>query len=109
MKSILFAPQLNSYQAVLASNGKTTYVILIYDRVEWSSPDSTGVTPGAGVGAEPSKLPVLGIGDGFSDEQLIDPSPRDESKILNVETSPGNNRFGIPGFWIFEASSSRSE
>ena len=51
----------------------------------------------------------MGIGDGFSDEQLIDPSPRDESTILNVEVSPGNTRFGTKGLWIFEASASRSE
>lgn len=101
--------QLNSYQAVIASNGKTSYVILIYDRVEWSSPDSTGVAHGSGLGAMPSQLPVLGISDGFSDEQLIDTSPRDESTVLNVEMSPGNTRFGTKGLWIFEASASRSE
>ena len=100
----LFDLQLNSYQVIIATDSHTSYVIFIYDRVEWSSPDSTRVTLGSGIGAEPSKLPVLGISDGKSFERLVKGSeePRDEDKILNVETDNGNT--GIPGMWIFEAS-----
>ena len=95
--------QLNSYQVIIATDSHTSYVVFIYNRVEWSSPDSTGVA-GTGIGAEPSKLPVMGISDGKSIEQLVAGSeePRDEDKILNVEVDNGNT--GIPGMWIFEAS-----
>ena len=98
--------QLNSYQVVIATNGKTSYVIFNYNRVEWTSPDSVGVPPGAGVGAAPDKLPVLGIGDGFSHEKLI-VDTRVESDILDVEVNSGNT--GLPGVWIFEASLSSSK
>ena len=99
---ILFL-QLNSYQVIIATDSHTSYVVFIYNRVEWSSPDSTGVG-GTGIGAEPSKLPVMGISDGKSIERLVTGSeePRDETKILNVEVANGNT--GIPGMWIFEAS-----
>ena len=102
--------QLNSYQVVIASDSHTSYIIFIYNRVEWSSPDSTDVPLGSGVGAVPSKLPIMGISDGQSREQLVTGSeePRDESKILNVEMDTGNT--GKAGMWIFEASTSqRSE
>ena len=57
-----------------------------------------------GIGAESSKLPVMGVSDGKSIERLVTGSeePRDETKILNVEVTNGNT--GIPGMWIFEAS-----
>lgn len=95
---------MNSYQATIATDGKTSYVILNYNRVEWTSPDSTGVSIGTGLGAIPERLPVLGIGDGFSHETLIDGSQSDEQKILDVEMTAGNT--GLQGLWIFEASDS---
>ena len=96
--------QVNTYQAIIASDSHTSYVIFIYKKVEWSSPDNTGVTPGSGLNAEPSKLPVLGISDGTGYEQLVSGSsePRNEQNILNIETRPGNTK--VPGVWIFQAS-----
>ena len=98
--------QLNSFQAVIATNGKTSYVIINYNRVEWTSPDSMGVAPGTGVGAPADKLPVLGIGDGVSHKKLIVDSGK-ESDILNVDMTTGNT--GKQGVWIFEASASSSK
>ena len=98
--------QLNSYQVVIATNGKTSYVIINYNRVEWTSPDSTGVAPGTGVGAAADKLPVLGIGDGVSHKKMIIDSGV-ESDILDVDMTAGNS--GKQGVWILEASASSSE
>lgn len=97
---------MNSYQAIIATDSHTSYVIFIYDRVEWTSPDSTGVVAGSGVGTKPSRLPVLGISDGLSIEHLVGGSeePRNEKKILNVAQNVGTTV--IPGLWIFEASTS---
>ena len=96
--------QVNTYQAIITSDSHTSYVIFIYQKIEWSSPDNTGVTPGSGIGASPSKLPVLGISDGTAYEQLVGGSsePRNEQDILNVETSPGNTK--VPGVWIFQST-----
>ena len=105
MNNVFCILQVNTYQAVIASDSHTSYVIFIYKNIQWSSPDSTGVHTGSGIGAEPSKLPVLGISDGEAHEQLVKGSdePRNEHAILNVETEPGNT--GVSGVWIFEATS----
>ena len=102
--SCAHALQVNTYQAIIASESHTSYVIFIYKNVEWSSPDNTGVTPGSGVGAGPSKLPVLGISDGTAYEQLVSGSsePRNEQEILSAEINPGNTK--VPGVWIFKAT-----
>ena len=104
MLSFGYTLQLNTFQAIIASDSQASYVIFIYKRVEWSSPDNTGVYPGSGVGAESSKLPILGISNGETHEQLVKGSnePRDEHLILNVETEPGNT--GVKGMWIFKAT-----
>lgn len=95
---------MNTYQAIVASDSHTSYVIFIYKKVEWSSPDNTGVTAGSGVGAAPSKLPVLGISDGTAYEQLVSGSsePRNEQEILSADTNLGNTK--VTGVWIFEAT-----
>lgn len=74
----------------------------------WSSPDSTRVPYGTGVGAESSRLPIMGISDGKSVERLVFGSeePRDENKILSVDSDIGNAR--TPGMWVFEASAATS-
>ena len=97
---------MNSYQAIIATDSHTSYVIFIYDRVEWTSPDSTGIVAGSGVGTKPSRLPVLGISDGSSVEHLVGGSeePRNEKRILKVAQNVGTTV--IPGLWIFEASTS---
>jgi hypothetical protein len=96
--------QVNTFQAIIASDEHTSYVIFIYKKVEWSSPDNTGVTAGSGVHAGPSKLPVLGISDGKACEQLVRGSsePRNEEEILGAKTNLGNTK--IPGVWIFQAT-----
>lgn len=101
---ILCTLQVNTYQAIIASDSQTSYVIFIYKKVEWSSPDNTGVSPGSGAGAQPSKLPVLGISDGTANEQLVRGSsePRNEKEILNAATQPGNTK--VSGVWIFKAT-----
>lgn len=95
---------MNTYQAIIASDSHASYIIFIYEKVEWSSPDNTGVSPGSGVGAQPSKLPILGISDGIAYEQLVRGSsePRNEQDILKAETEPGNTK--VPGVWIFKAT-----
>lgn len=95
--------QLNSFQAIIATDKRTSFVIFIYSSIEWTSPDGTGAKHG--VGADPSKLPILGISDGYQYEQLVLGSsgePHDEEAILTVDTDDGNT--GVPGMWVFEAS-----
>ena len=89
---------------IIVSDDQTSYVIFIYKKVGWSSPDNSGVHVGSGIGAVLSKLPVLGISDGQVYEQLVKGSsePRDKLAILNAASELGNTK--VPGMWIFKAN-----
>ena len=95
---------MNSFQVIIATDSTKSYVIINYKKIEWTSPDSTGVSPGAGLGAPANKLPVMGISDGHSHQQLVtlDGAYSNDQAILKAAVDNGNS--GSPGLWVFEAS-----
>ena len=44
----LCPPQLNSFQVVVASNSAQSYIIFLYDQLEWTTGDASGGRTGFG-------------------------------------------------------------
>lgn len=104
--------QRNTYQAVIASDGKTAYVLFLYKDVQWTSPDgslqanSDRNTEG-GLGAGPEFLPVIGLGDGKGEQQLLFSKARSQWKdedYLMLAKKAGNT--GRRGMTVIQASKS---
>ena len=80
---------------MIASDGTETYVLFLYEKIEWVSPDSV-VPPGTG--GLGGALPSMGIGDGKGFQKTIR-GVNTESDVLSL---PEDNKLVV-----FSASKSR--
>ena len=81
--------QLNSFQAVMAMDGVTSYILFLYKDLQWTTSDAC-----------PSSLPEAGIsaGDGVRSTTL--PS----SGTTNIVSLTQTSSAGVPGLHILSSS-----
>ena len=114
-RSILsFSPQTNTFQCVLATDGGFSFVIFLYDEIQWAAADPRiaigsgggGISPGSASGSgngtssnATSEVVPAQIGFNAGDEMrfLTLPGSRTEA-VLNISST---SNVGEPGLWIF--------
>ena len=75
----IILPQVNTFQAVLATDGSITFVMFLYHAIQWSS-GTTTIGFNAGDGVHYYTVPLNGYG------------------VLNLDNT---SNVGIPGIYIY--------
>lgn len=91
----LLHEQTNTFQCVLVSDGKISFVLFLYAKgeIQWSSADSSGGTNG--IGGTPAQA-GFNAGDGYRHFSL---SVSRTNDIIDIDDLHGNT--GEEGLWIF--------
>ena len=100
---ILFFSKNNTFQCVLATNGKTSYAIFLYpeDGINWYSGDASGGT--GGINGAPAQV-GLNKGDGIVFHTA---SVSSTPNVINVDEST-NIDGGPSGFYIWNVNNATS-
>ena len=85
---IVFIPQINTFQCVIAMSRTETYVTFIYVHggLQWTTGDSSSGFPA---------LAGINVGDGINN--IIIPG----SLTANITSIAQTSNVGIPGVWMF--------
>ena len=89
LKFISLSVQLNSFQAVLAMDGVSSYILFLYKDLQWTTSDAC-----------PSSLPQAGISAGDGVRSFTLPS----SGTTNVVSLTQTSSAGVPGLHILSSS-----
>ena len=84
--------QVNTFQCVLATDGDRSYVLYLYDDIQWTASVDSGGVDGLG-----GNTAVVGFnaGDGIQSIEIPDSNT---DNIVNIETT---SNIGEAGLWVF--------
>ncbi|NXJ04933.1 TECTA protein, partial [Odontophorus gujanensis] len=85
----------NTFQAVLTTDSNTSFVILNYKDIQWTTGVASGGDPKTGLGGTPAHA---GFNNGDETNYYNIPSSRTEAVINITKTSNVN----VPGRWVFQ-------
>ncbi|XP_078604865.1 sushi domain-containing protein 2-like [Branchiostoma floridae x Branchiostoma japonicum] len=88
----------NTFQAVLASNGRYGFAIFNYGDITWTSGTASGGDPFTGLGGIAAQV---GFNAGNGVQYFSVPASRTDD-IVDIETT---SNVGIPGRWVFRIDS----
>uniref|UniRef100_A0A8C9FKA9 NIDO domain-containing protein n=1 Tax=Pavo cristatus TaxID=9049 RepID=A0A8C9FKA9_PAVCR len=90
-----FFPQGNTFQATLTTSTDTSFVILNYKDIQWTTGVASGGDPKTGLGGTPAHA---GFNSGDETNYYNIPGSRTEAVINITKTSNVN----VPGRWVFQ-------
>ncbi|XP_050415090.1 protein mesh [Patella vulgata] len=92
----------NTFQAVLITNGKISFVIFNYEKIEWTTGSNSGGDTTTGLGGNPAQA---GFNAGDQKTFYEIQGARNEAVINLTLTS----NVGIPGKWFFKVDSAQTQ
>uniref|UniRef100_A0A8V0X6J7 NIDO domain-containing protein n=1 Tax=Gallus gallus TaxID=9031 RepID=A0A8V0X6J7_CHICK len=87
----------NTFQAALTTNTKTSFVILNYKDIQWTTGVASGGDPKTGLGGTPAHA---GFNSGDETNYYNIPGSRTDA-IINITTTSNVN---VPGRWVFQVN-----
>ncbi|XP_052091067.1 protein mesh-like isoform X1 [Mytilus californianus] len=92
----------NTFQCVLITNGRHSFVMFLYDKIEWTTGTASGGSSSTGLGGTPAQV-------GFDAGDGINYFAVNASRTADIINIPRMSNVDIPGKYIFRVDSTTIE
>ncbi|XP_076091868.1 protein mesh-like isoform X1 [Mytilus galloprovincialis] len=92
----------NTFQCVLITNGRHSFAMFLYDRIEWTTGTASGGNSSTGLGGTPAQV-------GFDAGDGINYFAVNASRTADIINIPQMSNVDIPGKYIFRVDSTSIE